>query len=271
MPSSFTPNQGEQESSESHQVETSLREESSENGHTMYSDSSYVDWSSEGEEISESSYVEESSEEESLEESHYVPDAIFGEELERIESVEAGTIVCFEGYVSGYANVRQQGAYEFAVTRLDNNYSVICYFSNLTEYSMSLIGMKVQVIGPKHIYRNMIEVKDPEITVIDGFQTTIYPDYIDWTDQELNPADCIYRYIHVEAEITQISGSRIWFMDIEYYANWMNVGLLEEENRPAVGDVISFNGWLEPYDSTYIFLGDVFAITIVQKGTNESN
>lgn len=262
-PNFFTPNEG---SNSSDSIKDSYISESS-GGHTHSYSSEDESYHSEN----ESRDMESSHQEESSESIHYSNDSglvatvSIGDHLRDFLNIADGEVVAFTGRITGFGNVRPQNRAFYAfVTDPDDNFSILLYFSQYCPfYDYSLIGRKIEVIGQKQDYHTIKEVANPDYFISDDEPLYIPPTDTNWHDENLDYSQHIHEYTHVTGVISAISGSRVDLEGISAYLYFVNVRYLGEP--PVVGDTISFDAWLFPYDASYEFAADVFRIAIVNR------
>lgn len=184
------------------------------------------------------------------------------DDLKSFRDVPSGAYVQITGILTGYSRQQVQGNradYAF-VTEPISRYTIICYDSELL-YEPTLVGREVTAIGIKSIYFGQHEVADATLSFTDD--ETIYnvePLEIDWESEYFAEGNYINYFTHYEGALTQIAQST-YIDGLDFYFFYFRNPY--RGTNFSVGDVISLNFVIVPFNQLFEALPDMDSIEII--------
>ena len=181
-----------------------------------------------------------------------------------LPEIVEGTIVNGVGIITGFSYIRKMNdtytcGYVF-VKDMASRFTIMLYFSgDCCFYNQSVIGKPINFTGEKHTYLGMAEVRYPDyiIDIDDTATHTIYKYDLNLLNEQLNLEEYTYKNTRLTVTVKESTGGILRFNETPYEARYMYF----YENRPQPGDVISFDAWIFPRDSSYVIYGDYNYVT----------
>ena len=198
------------------------------------------------------------------------------DDLRDFGNLAIGSNVIFKGILSGYArqswhissNNSVRRAQLALITDPVTRYTIVCYNVNTSLYDLSLVGREVIAHGIRSVYFGNLELIDAAFeTTEDETIHNIEPLEFDWDSPDFDPAECINYFTHYEGAITEI-GSTTYVEGLNFYFYYF--ASKYGENTYKVGDVISFNFIIVPFNQVVEGLMDMDSITIISSNSEQS-